>query len=203
MITKIIFIFVFILIQNIFLVNPILFAEEYIEVDKIVAIVETRTITKLELGKQKQKIRKAYTQKGISLPSDKKITELSVDQLITEKLVLEYGLNQGIFIDDERLNNVIMNIAKSNNLSNEELIREIEGDGTSFSDFREDIRTQLIFDQVKKRLITASIKISEFEIDNFIELQKERTPTKYNYSHIFIEYIKDDSDSVNVEVTIN
>ena len=34
------------------------------------------------------------------------------------------------------------------------------------------------------------MKISEFEIDNFIELQKERTPTKYNYSHIFIENIK-------------
>ena len=42
--------------------------------------------------------------------ADKKITELSVDQLITEKLVLEYGLEPRYkFIDDERLNNVIMN----------------------------------------------------------------------------------------------
>ena len=45
------------------------------------------------------------------------------------------------------------------------------------------------------------MKISEFEIDNFIELQKERTPTKYNYSHIFIENIKDDADDVDVEET--
>ena len=47
------------------------------------------------------------------------------------------------------------------------------------------------------------MKISEFEIDNFIELQKERTPTKYNYSHIFIENIKDDDDDVDVEETKN
>ena len=47
------------------------------------------------------------------------------------------------------------------------------------------------------------MKISEFEIDNFIELQKERTPTKYNYSHIFIENIKDDADDVDVEETKN
>ena len=46
---------------------------------------------------------------------------------------------------------------------------------------------QLIFEQVKKRIIRANLKISDFEIDNFIELQKERAPTKYNYSHIFIE----------------
>ena len=47
------------------------------------------------------------------------------------------------------------------------------------------------------------MKISEFEIDNFIELQKERTPTKYNYSHIFIENIRDDDDDVDVEETKN
>jgi peptidyl-prolyl cis-trans isomerase SurA len=75
-----------------------------------------------------------------------------------------------------------------------ELIEQIEMDGTSFSDFREEIRIQLIFDQVKKRIIGANIKISEFEIDNFIELQKETTPTKYNYSHILIEYIKSNID---------
>ena len=101
---------------------------------------------------------------------------------------------QGININDERLNNVINNIATSNNISNEELIKEIERDGSNFSDFRENIRIQLIFEQVKKRIISTNLKISEFEIDNFIELQKERTPTKYNYSHIFIENIKDGAD---------
>jgi peptidyl-prolyl cis-trans isomerase SurA len=109
---------------------------------------------------------------------------------------------QGININDERLNNVINNIATSNNISNEELIKEIERDGSNFSDFREDIRIQLIFEQVKKRIISANLKISEFEIDNFIELQKERTPTKYNYSHIFIENIKD-GDDVDVDATKN
>ena len=141
--------------------------------------------------RKKRSISKALSQQGEAIPSDKKITKLSLDQLITEKLVIEYALMQGININDERLNNVINNIATSNNISNEELIKEIERDGSNFSDFRENIRIQLIFEQVKKRIISANLKISEFEIDNFIELQKERTPTKYNYSHIFIENIKD------------
>jgi len=203
MTSKGIFIFTIVLLQNIFLINPVLTAPKYIEVDKIVAIVETQTITNSELNKKKEEIRNTLSQQGEDISSDKKITKLSLDQLITEKLVTEYALMQGININDERLNNVINNIATSNNISNEELIKEIERDGSNFSDFRENIRIQLIFEQVKKRIISANLKISEFEIDNFIELQKERTPTKYNYSHIFIENIKDDDDDIDVEVTKN
>ena len=201
MTTKIILIFGLITLQNIFLINPVYAAQEYIEVDKIVAIVETQTITNSELNRKKKEIRKAFSQQGEVIPSDKKITKLSLDLLITEKLVIEYALMKGINVNDEQLNNVINNIAKSNNLSVEELIKDLESDGSKFSNFREDIRIQLIFEEVKRRIIRANIKISEFEIDNIIELQKERTPTKYNYSHIFIENIIDNSDDVNVEAS--
>jgi peptidyl-prolyl cis-trans isomerase SurA len=203
MIIKMIFICALIILQNIFLIKPVYAVQEYIEVDRIIAIVETRTITNSELNKKKESVSKALSQQGESITSDKKITKLSLDQLITEKLVIEYALMQGINVNDERLNNVINNIATSNNISTEELIKEIEKDGSNFSDFREDIRIQLIVEQVKKRIIGANLKISEFEIDNFIELQKERTPTKYNYSHIFIENIKDGADNIDIEATKN
>ena len=198
---KVIFICALIILQNIFLINPVYAVQEYTEVDKIIAIVETQTITNSELNKKKESISKALSQKGEAISSDKEITKLSLDQLITEKLVTEYALMQGININDERLNNVINNIATSNNISNEELIKEIERDGSNFSDFRENIRVQLIFEQIKKRIISTNIKISEFEIDNYIELQKERAPTKYNYSHIFIENIRDGADNIDIEVT--
>jgi len=201
--TKVIFIFALTILQNFFSINPLAADQQYIEVDKIIAIVETQTITNSELTKKKDSISKALSQQGDVIPSDKKITKLSLDQLITEKLVIEYALMQGININDERLNNVVNNIAKSNNISNEELIKEIERDGSNFSDFRESIRVQLIFEQVKKRIISANVKISEFEIDNFLELQKERAPTKYNYSHIFIENIRDTDVDVDVEATKN
>ena len=151
MIIKVIFICALIILQNIFLINPVYAVQEYTEVDKIIAIVETQTITNSELNKKKDEIKKALSQREEVIPSDKKITKLSLDQLITEKLVIEYALMQGININDERLNNVINNIAKSNNISIEELIKEVEGNGSSFSDFRESIRIQLIFDQLKKR----------------------------------------------------
>ena len=198
MIAKVTIVFGLIVLQNIFFINSVFSAQNYIEVDSIVAIVETRTITRLELNNKKEKVKQSFLKQKVDFPSDKKITKLALDQLITEKLVFEFASNQGINVSPEQLNNVINNIAKSNNLSIEELVEQIESDGTSFSDFREDIRRQLIFDQVKKRRISINLKISEFEIDNFIELQKERTPTQYNISHIFIEFIQDNW-TVNIE----
>ena len=172
MIAKVTIVFGLIVLQNIFFINSVFSAQNYIEVDSIVAIVETRTITRLELNNKKEKVKQSFLKQKVDFPSDKKITKLALDQLITEKLVFEFASNQGINVSPEQLNNVINNIAKSNNLSIEELVEQIESDGTSFSDFREDIRRQLIFDQVKKRRISINLKISEFEIDNFIELQK-------------------------------
>ena len=148
MITKVIF--ALIILQNIFLINLVSAGQKYIEIDKIVAIVETQTITNSELNKKKEQIRKALSQQEEDVSSEKKITKLSLDQLITEKLVLEYSLMKGITISEEQLNNVLNNIAKSNNISIEELIKEIETDGSTYSDFRNDIRMQLLFDQVKK-----------------------------------------------------
>jgi hypothetical protein len=56
MITKVIFICALILLQNIFFINPVYATQEYIEVDKIIAIVETQTITNSELNKKKKSL---------------------------------------------------------------------------------------------------------------------------------------------------
>ena len=147
---KIIVISSFLLLQNIFFINQVLSDDQYIELDSIVAVAETATITKLELNDKKEILKKAYLQKESELPNDKEITKLALDQLITEKLVIEFAATQAISVSTEQLNNVLNGIAKSNNLSIEELIDQIENDGTSYSDFRESIRKQLVFDQVKK-----------------------------------------------------
>ena len=200
MIAKIYLFFIFIILQNILLVGTAFSATNYIEVDSIVAIAETKTITKLELDNKKEKVKKSYLMQKLDVPNEKKITKQALDQLITEKLVIEYASNQGIEVSPEQLNNVLNNIAKSNEMSIDEMIEDIESDGTDYSDFREDIRIQLIFDQVKRRRVSSNIKISDFEIDNYIELQKERTPTKYNFSHIFIEFIRN-NDEIDMQKT--
>ena len=74
--TKIIFIFALIVLQNFSLINPVYATEKYIEIDSIIAIVETQSITNLELNKKKEAISKALSQQGDVIPSDKQIIKL-------------------------------------------------------------------------------------------------------------------------------
>ena len=132
MIIKIFFIFSLIILQNIFLKNPVYAAKKYIEVDSIVAVAGSTSITRLELKEKKGKIKESFIQKKEALPNDKEITKLALDQLITEKLVIEYASMQGINVSDEQLNNVVNNIAVSNNLTPKKLIEEQDAfEGTS------------------------------------------------------------------------
>jgi hypothetical protein len=63
MITKVFFILALIILQNILLINSALTAQKYIEVDKIVAIVETQTITNSDLNKKKRRQERHYHNK--------------------------------------------------------------------------------------------------------------------------------------------
>ena len=70
---KVIFICALIILQNIFLINPVYAVQEYTEVDKIIAIVETQTITNSELNKKKKVLVKHYLNKGKLYPLIKKL----------------------------------------------------------------------------------------------------------------------------------
>ena len=56
MIIRVFFILALTILQNFLLINSASTAQKYIEVDKIVAIVETQTITNSELNKKKEEI---------------------------------------------------------------------------------------------------------------------------------------------------
>ena len=73
MIIKVILIFGLTILQNIFLVSTVYSAEKYIEIDKIIAIVETQTITNSDLNKKKEATIKALSRQDKDVPSDKKL----------------------------------------------------------------------------------------------------------------------------------
>ena len=73
MITKVIIIFGLVTLQNVFLFSSVYSAEKYIEVDKIIAIVEAQTITNSELDKKKRVLVKHYLNKKMLCPLIKKL----------------------------------------------------------------------------------------------------------------------------------
>ena len=75
-----------IVLQTVFLLNQAYCAEKYIEIDSIVAIAETRTITKLELDNKKEKVKKTYLMQNLDVPNDKKIIIVDMLEIMTKSI---------------------------------------------------------------------------------------------------------------------
>jgi peptidyl-prolyl cis-trans isomerase SurA len=72
-------------------------------------------------------------------------------------------------VDEETLNSALDNIAARNGLSLDELRLTLEQGGVNFDDFREDTRAQILTTQLQQQAVYRNIRISEAEVDRFLE----------------------------------
>jgi len=96
---------------------------------------------------------------------------------------------QGIHVDDLSLNKALEGIAKSNRTTLDKMQLLLEEKGISYKNFREQTRKDMIIRQLQKRMIYSRVKVSEQEIDIFLEQQKQSGDAandKYHLAHILI-----------------
>ena len=156
--------------------------------DKIIVIVDDNIITQVELDERVRLISQQIKQKGGRLPPAATLRKQILERLIMEKLQLDRAEKTGIRINDEMVNNVITNIARENRLSMEQFRQAIAKDGYSFSEFRENIRRQIIISRLRKIHVENKVNISEQEIDNYINQSATNNSgnAEYHIGHILI-----------------
>jgi len=187
------------ILQSFFLISSISANQEYIEIDRIVAIAEKDTISKNQLNKALDQKKYNWQKQGKDLPDEQILIKETLDELINKSIIMQYANNSGIKISQEQLISVIQNIANQHKLSIDNLKKNIESNGGNFALFKDQIYFELTINQLKRREITSKLIISEFEIDNFLALKKKITPENYNLSHILIEI----PDNLTQEETSN
>ena len=158
-----------------------------IELDNIIAVVNDDVITRVELDNRLQLVKKqlgARTQ----LPDDAILRKQVLERMIMEKLQLQIAKRSGIRIDDETINRVIENIAKENKLSMEQFQKVLTRDGMPFADFRENIKNELLINELLKRQVKNKVTVSEQEVDNYLanKANIKNHDEEYRLSHILV-----------------
>ncbi|MFV1983313.1 MAG: peptidylprolyl isomerase [Thiohalomonadales bacterium] len=162
--------------------------QKIIELDRILVIVNTEVITKTELDRRVKTVVYQLRQQRAQLPSMEVLQKQILERLILDRLQLQLAERAGIRIDDETINNVISNIAAQNKLSLEQFRKVLQKDQFDFSEFRDNIRSEMIITQLRKKYVESKIIVTEQEIKN--QLEKSSTTSnssiEYNVSHILI-----------------
>jgi peptidyl-prolyl cis-trans isomerase SurA len=158
------------------------------DLDRVVAIVNTDVITANELAAKIAHIKKSLEQRHTQLPPEDVLRKQILERMISDEIQLQLAKASGIRVDDEQLNLVISNIAKSNSMSLEKFRQTLESQGYAFAKFREDIRQEVIIAQLRKNKVDNQVFVSEQEVDNQLGKlgDQKQIDTEYHLQQILI-----------------
>lgn len=156
--------------------------------DRIVAVVDNDVVMESELDARIENVHRQLSSRDIALPPANILKNQVLEQLILENIQLQLGERGGIRIDDWTLTDAIESIAQNNQMTTDEFRKNLEADGLSFAEAREEIRRELVINRVRQRQVAQRIQVSEQEIDNFLSSPEGQAQlqTEFRLGHILI-----------------
>jgi len=160
------------------------------EIDSIAVVVNDNIISTLEVNNRINDFRRQLELQGQSLPPEKVLRKQVIERMIVDSIQLQLAKGQGIHIDDLTLNQALESIARNNKTSLDGMRQTLERKGINYKDFREQTRKDIMIRQLQQRMIYSRVKVSQQEIDIFLDQQKQSGQAandKYHLAHILIE----------------
>ena len=158
-----------------------------VEVDRIVAVVNSDVITLSELRQRLEQVSRQLTKQGTALPSRDVLERQVLERQVMEKLQVQLANETSLKVDDITLDRALGRIAENNKLSMTEFRKALEKDGLTWERFREEVRNEILLTRLREREVDSRIVISDAEITNFLS-HPENTVSQeeYNLSHILL-----------------
>lgn len=156
--------------------------------NRIVAIANNDVILSSELQEAMNEIVKQLNAKGTPVPERAVLVKQVLERLVVDSLQLQIANDNGIEVSDSMLNSEIQDLAKENGVSLTEFRDVLERDGYPYSKFRENLRKQLIINQVRRQMVASRIKVTDQEVDNLLATLKAsgQSDIEYHLLHILV-----------------
>ena len=156
--------------------------------DYIIAVVNQDLVTASEVVQRLSRIRADAQRTRSTLPPDDELRRQLVDALIDERVQLTYARENGPRIDDAELDRAVGNVAVQNQLTMDQLRERLQTEGMDFGRFRSNIRDQMVSERVREREVQARIRISDDEIDSYLEKRRAEVGVnaQYNIAQILV-----------------
>jgi len=149
-----------------------------VNIDGVVAIVNTGVVTRKEIDDRIASIQKQAPAGGKKLPEGDELRKQVLENLILEKIQIQEAEQTGLAVNEKELNKIIEDIATRNKLTFNEFRETVTKSGMSFQRYRELLREDVLKARLREREVDSQIKISDAEIDNFIVEQMQRRGTE-------------------------
>lgn len=166
---------------------PVHAAPRAVEVDRIVAVVNSEVITSLQLRARIEQAKRQLARQGVELPPDNVLERQLLERLIVERAQVQLAQETSLRVDDATLERAIERIAGNNKLSVEQLRTTLEKDGVAWNRFRDEIRTEILLTRLREREVDSRVVVTDAEIDNFIANNPDAfSGQEFSVAHILL-----------------
>ena len=146
------------------------------QADFIVAVVNSEPITNNEVRLELQRVLQQLAQQRRPQPDSKELARQVLERLINEKSQLQLARESGIRVDDAAVDQAEQNIARQNQMDVAELHRRVVKDGVVLSQFRTQLREQLMLTRLRERDVEPRVRVSDLDVDQYLQDQKNSDP---------------------------
>ena len=144
------------------------------DIDRVIAIVNREIITEQELKARINLITQQFLEAKKPLPSKEIVQKEVLERLIDESIIYQESSIYGVRILEQEMDNILANMANQKNQTVEELRKATEKSGINWEKFKQNIRREIIISRFRERAVESKIKITDAEIEAFINSQIKR-----------------------------
>jgi len=167
---------------------------------KIAAVVEDDVILEQELDREVSAIAKKIQASNTQMPPEYVLRKQVLEKMIIDKLQRQLAERAGIAVTEEMLNNSAMDIAQRNNMTLQQFRAELDRQGISYKTFLDNMRNEIIINQLRSREIGGRIKVTDREVDHYMETQEQvgNEAVQYHLGHILIA-VKEAASAADIQ----
>ncbi|MES2585131.1 MAG: peptidylprolyl isomerase [Pseudomonadota bacterium] len=141
------------------------------QADYIVAVVNSEPITNSEVRNSLQRLLSDIAAQRQTAPPVDELRRRVLERLINERAQMQVALEAGLRVDEATVDQSEQAVARQNQVDVAELRARIVRDGMTVSQFRKQLRDQLLLSRLHEQQVEGRIRISEADIDRALAEQ--------------------------------
>jgi len=156
--------------------------------DFIVAVVNQELVTASELETRLARIQQEAARNKATLPPAETLRRQVLDTLIDERVQLTHARENGPRVEESDVDRAVVNVAVQNQLTPAQLRERLRRDGVDYGRFRSNVRDQLITERVREREVIGRIRVSDAEVDAYLDKRRAESgaAAEYNVAQILV-----------------
>jgi peptidyl-prolyl cis-trans isomerase SurA len=141
-------------------------------IDSVYVIVNDEVITRREVDRRMAEITQRLKAQGAQMPAEEDLRRQVVEAMITERAQIQLAKEMGVRIDDTTLDRAIGRIAENQKMTVQDMRNAMEKEGLTFSQFREQIRNEIMMQRLIEHEVDSKIQVTDAEIDTYLAAEK-------------------------------